>query len=984
MTKYARPPQPAKILILSGLFLFLFLSHAANSQESRQLTQIELNTELRTALEQNNEARIVELIKNHRLFIKPFVDELVKESISMELKGKLDEAEQLNRMAAKTAEVFNRIFNEKSLLIAVNYLKIWSKGQKGQKLVADSLYAAGTRLRAGEPQKAIEIYNQAGEIYKSIGDERGQSEILGGLGYIYSTITDYKTSLSYYLDALPKREKVDDKVLIGNTLNSLGSLYYGIFKEYAPALDYFDKAEIVRREIGDSLNLGRTIHLKASTLENLSQFERSLAYYRRSFELNQASGDQGRVEQSLLKSGTILNNMGKYQDALESLGKAEKMYMNLGDSTGLSDSYTQIGFVYLRLGDLNATLEKFSQAVNITEKQNDQWGLAGVYNNMGLMLKEAGRYEKALEYANKALGLYEKLQDQASIIICLNNIGTIFFDMKDYPEAEEYHLKGLKISRELKILDQEASYLLNLANDRVMMGKAAEALLSYKEGFEIARKLNNPDLIWKFITGLAETYETSGEFDKVVELNDTALKIIEGLRNTLPGQDFKASFMAKERYVYEDIIDLLEKLHEREPAKGYDKLAFSYAEQSKSRVLMDLLSGSPADSIINHSGSEDNPDPQPMDINELMELLPDKNNVILEYSVGDSSSCLWVVTKSRYKLYKLPARKKLQEQIETIRFALLEPSEGVSEFFTQAGTSLYNELIKPAEAFIGKKSRLVIIPDGVLNYLPFEVLFNEDKTIKKASYADIPFLVKKYPVSYVQSAGILKTLFTKQAGRKESTGQNKRLLAFGDPVYEDTLNTLIVKYPRLGFSGREVEAIASFFDPGSSDIYLRDKATEESFKQKDNLQEFNYLHFATHGIIDEDKPDLSSLVLTSRKDSGEDGYLQAQEIFSLKLNPDLVVLSACQTGLGKLIRGEGMVGLTRAFMYAGTPSVVVSLWSVSDISTADLMEEFYKNLIKNKLSKTDALRKAQLSLISDPKYSHPFYWAPFILIGDWR
>ncbi len=142
-----KPAQPAKIAILSGLFLFLSLSQVANSQESIQLTQNELNKELRTALEQNDEARIVELIKNHRLYIKPFVDELVKESISMELKGKLDEAEQLNRMAAKTAEVFNRIFNEKSLVIAVNYLKIWSKEQKGQKLVADSLYAAGTKIR---------------------------------------------------------------------------------------------------------------------------------------------------------------------------------------------------------------------------------------------------------------------------------------------------------------------------------------------------------------------------------------------------------------------------------------------------------------------------------------------------------------------------------------------------------------------------------------------------------------------------------------------------------------------------------------------------------------------------------------------------------------------------------------------------------------------------------------------------------------------
>jgi len=193
-----------------------------------------------------------------------------------------------------------------------------------------------------------------------------------------------------------------------------------------------------------------------------------------------------------------------------------------------------------------------------------------------------------------------------------------------------------------------------------------------------------------------------------------------------------------------------------------------------------------------------------------------------------------------------------------------------------------------------------------------------------------------------------------------------------------------IKYARLEFSGKEIENIASFFKAESSDIYLRNKATEENLKQKNDLDKFNYIHFATHGFINEDKPDLSSLVLTSGKNSGEDGFLQAAEIFKLKLNPELVVLSACQTGLGKLVRGEGIVGLTRAFMYAGAPSVLVSLWSVSDMSTATLMGAFYKNLIKNKLSKTDALRQAQLTLISDPTYSHPFYWAPFILIGDWR
>jgi CHAT domain-containing protein len=982
----SKPVQSGRIFILSGLFIFLFCCIQVNkidAQEARELTAGEFNTELRQALFENNEGQVSSIISGHRLFVKPFVDALIKESISKELKGKLNESKQLSTIAGKTAEVFNKIFNEKSLLIAVNYLTIWSKEQKEKKLVADSLYAVGTKLRGNEPKKAIGIYQKAIDLYKSIGDERGESEILGGFGLIYTTI-DYDTCLIYYKDALIKREKVDDKVLIGNTLNSLGSLYYGVIKNYSFALDYLDGAEKIRENLGDSLNLGRTIHTKASTLEKLGQYEESLKYFKRSLDLNQLSGDRGRMAESLVKTGSILNGQGKYADALVSAEKGLVINREINDKYGISDAQTQIGFGYLNMGDYNSALERFNEAIKISKEQNDQWGLAGVYNNLGVMLQNVGRTEKALDYYKNALEIYEEIKDTSSVLISLNNIGTAYFDLKDYSTAEEYHKKGLHLSRELQVRDQEAGYLLNLGNDQNLLGKSVEALQNYKEGFEIALTLNNPDLTWKFIAGLAENYETSGEWDKVVELNDTVLKILEGLRSTMPGGEFKTTFMAKERYVFEDVIDLLETLHEKDRTKDYDKLAFLYAEQSKSRVLLDLLSAAKltSDKDLN-KGILSNP--EPVSIDEAKALCPDKNTVIFEYSVGDSSSCLWVITRADYKMFKLPSRKILQEQIETIRFSLLDPQQGVSDFFTNSGTILYEELIKPAEQFLSKKSKLIIIPDGVLNYLPFEVLMTENKKSgTEITYSDIPFLVKKYPVSYAQSASVLKTLILQHDRLDKNVAKPVSLLAFGDPLYEDSSLNTQVKYPRLEYSGNEIEAVTSFFKSGSFAIFLRNKANEENFKKMNDLGKFNYIHFATHGLINEEKPDLSSLILTSERNSGEDGLLQAAEIFNLKLNADLVVLSACQTGLGKLVRGEGMVGLTRAFMYAGTPSVLVSLWSVSDISTADLMREFYKNLIKNKLSKTDALRKTQLTLIAGGKYAHPFYWAPFILIGDWR
>jgi len=252
---------------------------------------------------------------------------------------------------------------------------------------------------------------------------------------------------------------------------------------------------------------------------------------------------------------------------------------------------------------------------------------------------------------------------------------------------------------------------------------------------------------------------------------------------------------------------------------------------------------------------------------------------------------------------------------------------------------------------------------------------------------------------------------------KQKDTANKKLLAFADPVYEEQGNETMTQrallrgafgdqqwhLERLVESGREVQQIAGLYPPGQSSLLLREQATEENVKTSRRLNEYRYIHFATHGLLNEQRPYYSGLILslpkygkapaalpadkgaTTRSDQPqiEDGLLQVYEIFGLKLNADLVVLSACETGLGKELRGEGLVGLTRAFLYAGTPSVIVSLWKVQDRSTSDLMVNFYKDLNQSK-EKTEALRLAKLNLIKSGRYSHPYYWAPFILVGDPR
>ncbi len=946
MVKRIISEKSERIIFVLLWFCFIFLTHFSKAaSQPQQFTQAGFNQELRKACLKNDDQQVISLIQAKRFFVKPFINDLIRECISKELNGNITESGQAKAIAEKVASTFEKIYGEKSLTFAVNYLTDWTTDQKVKKLQADSIYAIGTKFRLGnEYDKAIEQLQRALDLYKEINDERGEAEVLGGLGAIYYNF-DYQKCLSYYQQALIKREKVDDKQLIGNTLNSFGSVNYQLLNDYPKALEWYDKAEAIRTEIGDLPNLKTTLGYKVSSFK--------------------AYGEQ-------------LNDAGKYPEALVQCEKAISINSGLNDRKTDGEIISLIGYVYSNLGDYKTAVQRLDEALKIMREINDSIGIAGVYNNYGIVLQHAGRIEKGLEYYNNSLNIYEKYSDLSGSLPVLSNLGTLFFDLKDYVKAEDYQTKTLQINRELNDEASEVNSLLNLANTQIYLGKLNESMLNYNKAYAIAKSPSKPEIIWKVYAGMAENFERRGDYQKAVELNDSSLIVLEGIRDSLGGEDFKSFYLAKERYIFEDIINLLRDLHMKYPDKGYDIQAFQYAERCKSRTLLDLLTESSSGIRI----------PEPVSLRTFQETCPDKNAVILEYMVGDSSSCLWVITKSEHQIFRMPESKRLKEQIEIIRFAMLDPTQEVSEFFAQTGYSLYEELIKPAEKYLSKMSRLVIIPDGILNYLPFEVLLTDNKkNTNNPSYSGMPFLINRYPISYGQSASVLKRLLSNSDVPGKIKPGDKKLVAFGDPVYENPNSALTENgnnYSRLEYSGQEILKIASFFKKDNSEIYLRENANEESIKRTGNLKKFNYLHFATHGFIDEDKPDLSSLVLTKSIGSSEDGFLQSNEIFKLNLNADLVVLSACQTGLGKMVRGEGIIGLTRAFMYAGTPSVLVSLWSVSDLSTATLMEEFYKNLIKYKLSKTDALRKAQLTLMNDEKFAHPFYWAPFVIFGDWR
>jgi len=381
----------------------------------------------------------------------------------------------------------------------------------------------------------------------------------------------------------------------------------------------------------------------------------------------------------------------------------------------------------------------------------------------------------------------------------------------------------------------------------------------------------------------------------------------------------------------------------------------------------------------------------------------DEKTVLLEYQSGADASFLFAVGKNEFQVARLPNEKALRRSIETLRRSVSTPTRvGLANYLAE-GRELYKSLLAPVEKLLKSKTKIVVSADGALNYLPFEVLLTNDAT--SASFDKLPYLVRDFEISYTPSASVLANLKSADDAAKPP----KAFLAFAAPDYAaNRANQNLVSQTTPAGSAEnrslnltdlrnakiEAERIASLFPAGQAAVFTGAQATEDRAKTNELLSQYRYLHFAVHGLIDEEQPQFSSLVLSLPKtddqpESGnpkskieEDGLLQTPEIFNLRMRADLVTLSACETGLGQELRGEGIVGLTRAFFYAGTRSVLVSLWKVDDASTAELMTDFYELLRKNgERDKAAALRQAQLKLIAGNRFSHPYYWAAFILQG---
>ncbi len=814
--------------------------------------------------------------------------------------------------------------------------------------------------------------------------------------------------------------------------------------EYQKSIESFDKAIVLAREIQSKEHELKCLRQLSYTYSELNDLDKLLSLSRSALEIALQINHKREEGRCLFNIGHYNDEMEDYSKALRYYTEALKIARIVENYTDESICLTSISNIYMELGNYDKALEFQKDVLRIDreELKRDEYvaidlnNIGVTYQKKALQSGKADDLYNALANYEESLKISRRIDEVLTEIEALNNMGFVSIDLERYPEALKYFTQALKKAEENEDDEETANILINIGIVYSKQGNYDQAIQHCQKAIEMASRIEKGFLLWEAHFEIANAYMKKGDYQDALQNYKKSIEQLENIRSRIILEETKASYLGTDKRLetYKNTIDLLFKMSRLEPEKLYDSEAFHFLERAKARAFLDSLEVSqvnitrgvdrqlldeedeleeeisrlnserlkPGSSlekekdILDKLGQNEeqleilkrkirmaSPEysnlkyPQIISLEEAQKHMLDSGTAFFEYSLGEINSYAFVITKRNLQIFPLPPAETIRSQVKGYLEAIADRDN--NDF--KLGHELFKTLVSPG--LDGKFKKIIFIPDGILHYLPFETLLIQEDSRR--------WLIEDYKISYAPSITSLREIIEREGAQKQKT--RKDLLAFGDPYFgpeeertdaEDTLKTTpsvkTTQFSRLQYSGLEVEKIASLFTEQAIDTFKREEATEEQLKKLD-LMPYRILHFATHCIIDDDKPARSHIVFSVGNASTEDEILQMREIFDLELNSDLVTLSACQTGLGQLIKGEGIVGLSRAFFHAGATSAIISLWAVHDQATSQFMERYYYHLRSSK-SIMDALQQTKLEMIDSGVLSHPYYWAGFVVTGD--
>jgi CHAT domain-containing protein/Tfp pilus assembly protein PilF len=848
----------------------------------------------------------------------------------------------------------------------------------------------------GDFDKSLINLHEALETQIKIYGEENQdvASSYNNLGLVYYKAGDFNNSLKYSQKALGVKLKIyeENHASLASTYNNIGLAYYKT-GDYDRTIVYYQKVLNISLKV-----FGKQSPQVASTYNNIGliyyqteNYPLALSYFQKALDIEKKTNKEGSRNLSLYYGniGKSYNGKGEFDKAISNHQMALDIELKLygSEHPNVASSYSHIGSVYYNTGNYDKALQYYQKALDIELKfyGEENSFLAPVYAEIGNLYYGKSEFDKARSYYQKALDIQLKIYGQAhsDVAISYNKLGEICFQKKEYNKSSEFfdnaiislELLRKKFSSSIStqyLLSESHAIFLNSVRNLVETSSNDSKQPDQTQAFTYAEKaksyllleaLNNSRA--KGFAGIPDSM-LNKEHDLKVNLTffdkRRQDKLSEGLHETdsivldLTNQLFQV------QHQLENYISKLEKEYPK-----YYQAKYDYSTTSVETVQNNLL---------------------------------ENDHSIVEYFVGDSSIYIFLVQKDTFEIHEVKHDFPLDDWVremtidgiygyhsipQNMRTSDLE--ESTVSNYTNAAQQLYKKLIAPVAEQLTED--LIIIPDGVLGYVPFEALLTAAPK-REGAFKTYPYLLKKHQISYCYSATLLQEMQQKQHRQKASN----QLLAMA-PFFQDDVKEMISRLDTtdllasvslrdslgaLKGSGEEIARINDLWK-GTS-VYGAD-ATLETFQQK--AADYQILHLSTHGKADDRVGDYAYLAFGVPGDKGTFDKLYARDLYNYSLNADMVVLSACETGIGKLQKGEGIVSLARAFAYAGAKSIFSTLWKVDDVKTKDLMVYFYANLKKGE-TKDEALRNAKLKYLEKNKRNgeamHPFFWAGLIGIGD--
>ena len=870
--------------------------------------------------------------------------------------------------------------------------------------------------RLGQPAKALEALNELLSLAKATGNPRGEAMAHNNIGFVNLGQGRLREAIDHYSQTLSLLQGIGDKLNQATILNNIGSAYARM-GEYQKALDFLLQGLNLARLTGDkrteAMNLGSIGHLYMK----LGDYPTAIQYCEQSLSLSRATGYRGAESAALNNLGIMKSVTGERQKSLEYFNQALAATVQLGDRHTEASILTSLGTAYDRLGDPQKALDYYNKALDIRRTVGDQYGELYTLAGRGAAYAKLDDQDKAKDSIVQALDLAKTIGDKPGEASILYQLARLERRGNNLSEAR------LRIEAALAIVESTRTKV-SFSDVRAIYFASRQELYDFY--VDLLMQLYGTEKSEKYLAKALEASERS----RARSLLDSLAEAQADIRGSVDSE-----LSSRERRLRQDLqakadqqVRLLSRKHTPEQAATLAREIEALITEND-QVLAQIRQSSPRYAALTQ--------PRPLSLEELQRQVVDESTLLLEYSLGEERSYVWAVTPTTITGLELPSRAEIEAEARRLyesltarnRLVRFEKPEDRQARITKAdaeykaaSSALSKMLLGPIVGHLGRK-RLLIVCDGALQYVPFGALPIPSRKSsgrkngpghRTLSYQP---LITEHEIVSLPSASTLAVLRRESAGRQRAT---KAVAVFADPVFQEgdprvgsdaakigkqatdqssrsaepaklsgdmersARDTGAMEFRRLPFSRSEAEAITALTSIGESKKSLDFEANRQTATSAD-LSNYRVIHFATHGLLNSQHPELSGIVLSLVDETGkpQDGFLRLNEIYNLKLGADLVVLSACRTALGREIKGEGLIGVTRGFMYAGAPRVVASLWSVDDEMTAEWMKRFYREMLIRKARPASALRAAQISIWKE-KQLPPYYWAAFVLQGEWK